>query len=145
MKGRIALKILPKPFVVSLLAGFVAMAAAGCMSSPQVVPTTGPHPATTIDQVKIYQTPPAQYELLGEIVAPVSANVKWDDQGNADEGFDLLKGDAAVVGANGLLLVAPEGKSNLSVIAGYHGTMYKVPIWSDPKTAVAEAIWVIKE
>jgi hypothetical protein len=128
-----------------LLTGVVALMLAGCASNPKVLPTTGPHPPTTPDQVQLYQTPPAEYEVIDVVYSPITADVHWDGQGNADTGFDKLKADSAAVGANGVLLTAPPGTSDLTVIAGYHGMMYKVPIRSQPKAAVCQAIWVVKQ
>jgi len=128
-----------------LLAGVVALLLAGCASNPKVLPSSGPHPPTTADQVQIYQTAPSEYEVIDVVYAPITADTHWDDQGNADKGFDKLKADAAAVGANGLLLTAPPNSADLAVIAGYHGMMYKVPIRSQPKAAVCQAIWVVKQ
>jgi hypothetical protein len=128
-----------------LLGSVIALLLAGCASNPKVLPTTGPHPPTTPDQVQLYQAAPSEYEVIDVVYAPITPGVHWDDQGNADAGFDKLKADAAAVGANGLLLTAPPGTSDLTVIAGYHGMMFKVPIRSQPKAAVCQAIWVVKQ
>jgi hypothetical protein len=121
------------------------MALSGCSTNPKVLPSSGNHPPTTPDQVKIYQAAPSEYEILADVYSPLSDKVHWDDQGNADAGFDELKANAARIGANGILLIAPPDATNVLVIAGYHGMMYKVPMKTNPKTAVCQAIWVVKE
>jgi hypothetical protein len=117
-------------------------ALAGCGST--VVPTTS-HPAITSDKVKIYTDTPKKYEILGTLSVPISADVHWDDKGNADAGFEQLKSAAAAEGANGILLIAPPGTTDVRVVVGYQGTMYQVPLKADPKTAIVQAIYVVEE
>jgi hypothetical protein len=129
-----------------LIVGIAAVIFVGCSTNPKVLPTTGPHPATDPNLVMVYQTPPSQYEILGQVEAPIGGNVHWDDQGNADAGFDLLRRKAAEMGGNGLLMAAAPNTTDLLVIAGYHGMMYKVPVRSaNPKAAVCQAIWVVAQ
>ena len=127
-----------------LLIGLAIVSAAGC-SGPQVMPLSGPHPATLPEQVLIYQDQPAKYEIIGTLVIPVSSGTSWDDRGNADSGFERLRTDAASRGANGVLLIAPPGMADRRVLAGYKGTFYQVPVQSEPKAAIAQAIWVIQQ
>jgi hypothetical protein len=49
------------------------------------------------------------------------------------------------MGANGVLLVGEPGTFDTVAITGYHGTSYKVPMKSQPKAAVVQAIFVISE
>jgi hypothetical protein len=116
-------------------------ALAGCST---VVPTTS-HPPTTPDKVKIYTDVPKKYEILGTLSVPISADVHWDDKGNADAGFEQLKSAAAAEGANGILLKAPPGTTDFLVTVGYQNTMYQVPLKTNPKTAVVQAIYVVEE
>ena len=76
----------------------------------------------------------------------VTPEVRFDERGDANLGFDRLKAAAAKLGANGLLL-PPEGIEGTDARAtvGYHGTFYQVPLRSKPRTAMAEAIYVIEE
>src|SRR5690349_16023140 len=119
---------------------FAAMAGCG----PTVVPPTT-HAPTTPDQVNIYAAPPQEYQVLGMINVPISNDVRWDDKGDANLGFERLKAAAAAQGANGVLLVAPNDPLGAHVMAGYQGKYYQVPLQTNPKAAVAEAIWVVKE
>ena len=120
------------------LALFMAMT--GCST---VVPATS-HPPTTADRVTIYTDKPAKYEILGTLRVAVSPSVHWDEHGNADAGFEQLKAAAAAEGANGIMLIAPPGEADAHVLAGYNSTFYSVPIKTDPRTAIVQAIYVIK-
>jgi len=117
---------------------------AGC-SSHQVKASSGPRPPTRADDVKIYQKAPHQYERLGTVTVPVTPEVRWDQRGESRVGFDRLKAQAAALGANGVLLVVTDGSSDLTATAGYHGTFYQVPMRAQPRAALAEAIYVLKE
>jgi hypothetical protein len=116
----------------------------GCASHKDV-PMTGPRPPTSADQVKIYQTIPATFERLGRVSVAVTPEIKWDANGEAVLGFDRLKAAAAQRGANGLLLDLDKESSDFLVGVSYHGQSFQVPIKNNPKTAIAEAIYVIEE
>jgi hypothetical protein len=121
-----------------------ALVLAGC-ASHEVVPSSGPRPATTPEQVKIYQDHPNRYEQLRLIAMEVTPEMGWDERGHADAAFDALKAQAAAAGANGLLLAANPGDFDLLVTAGYRGTFYQVPMRRNPRTAVAQAVFVLKQ
>jgi hypothetical protein len=127
-----------------VLAGFT-MALSGCASGPKVVQLSGPHPPVPPDQVRIFQNPPSEYGILSIVYSPISDKIHWDAQGDANAGFEQLKADAGRIGANGVLLVAPPNTANVQVIAGYRGMMYRVPMMTNPKTAVVQAIYVVRE
>jgi hypothetical protein len=116
---------------------------AGCGS--QVVPSTASHPPTDPSQVKIYPKQPKKYEVLGLVEVPVGGDVRWDNRGDANAGFEKLRAGAAARGANGLLMSDGAGNANM-VLAGYRGTFYQVPIkLGTPNIAVAQAIYVLEE
>jgi hypothetical protein len=117
----------------------------GCASKPEVVPSTGPRPATRADMVEIYPKPPAKYERLGMISIPVTEELRWDNRGDANLAFERLKSEAAKRGANGLLLQVEADQYDRRTLAGYKGTMYEVPMKGTPRTAMAEAIWVLEK
>ena len=129
-----------------VLFGVIFIFTVGCAS--KIVPTTSPHPPTTVAQVKIYQKPPAEFELLGQVEAPFAGN----ERGDATKYFETLQAGAASLGANGLLLTAA-GEDLATVTAavnraGINRAYYKVPVRiADGKArmAVAQAIFVIKE
>jgi hypothetical protein len=124
-----------------LSAAALYLCAGGCAS--EVVPST-PHDPTSPAQVHIYQNAPdKKYEELGTIAVPVVGDVRWDDKGDADAGFDQLRQQAAARGANGILLDSDTIQAKDSVLAGDHGHYYTVPLRTSPnRAAVAEAIYV---
>ena len=132
--------------VMTGLVALVVVAAAGCKTAPEIVPSTGPRQPTSPDQVKIYQAQPLRYEKLGLVVVTATRETPWDNKGNADSGFERLKTAAAAKGANGLLLMVDPKEQHGTVVAGYHSTYYEVPYRLEPqRAAVAEAIYVLKE
>jgi hypothetical protein len=124
--------------MISLLAG-------GCAPKPEVVPSSGPHPATVPEQIKIYQNQPARYERLGLVTVPIAADARWDERGHAKAGFDKLKQKAAALGANGVLLDLPPGVGDYVVLVGDGENFYRVLMRRKPREARADAIFVLKE
>ena len=140
MKPRMQLTFRPRTTLMALsCAAFLA----GC--APEVLPPSGTHPIALPAQVKIYQKQPAKYELLGTINVPVTAAMKWDDRGDSTAGFEALQAKAAAMGANGVLLKADQGLYDIEIGAGFKGTYYLVPLKKEPRTAMAQAIFVLKE
>lgn len=128
------------------LMGYVVLGlmVAGCASS-EVVPASGPRSAIQPSLVKIYQTAPKKYEKHGLVEVPVTGEVRWSEKGDATPGFERLKTQAANKGANGILLTIDKKDFTIAVTASHNGTFYQVPIRENPRTAVAEAIYVIEE
>jgi hypothetical protein len=126
-------------------AALLLLLVCGC-ASHEVVPTSGPRTATRAEDVKIYQKHPKKYERLGTVSVAVTPEVQFDERGDANVGFDRLKAKAAALGANGLLLALDgvEG-SNMLATVGYHGTFYQVPLRTNPRTAMAQAIYVLDD
>src|SRR5687768_16022525 len=118
-----------KHVVVAVFAAFVVSA---CSSSPEVVPSSGPRSATSPEQVEIYTKAPDKYEVLGNVTVTGAEGAKWDERGDATEGFEALKRKAAARGANGLLLKVGEGDYDQLVLAGYKGEYYQVPVKGNP-------------
>jgi hypothetical protein len=115
----------------------------GCQH--EVVPTSGPHAPVAADQVKIYNTYPAKYEVLGKLELPITEKNAWDARGEANAAFDAMKAKAGAIGATGILLQIDPANYDYMATAGYHKTFYQVPMRSSPRTAMADAIYVIKE
>jgi hypothetical protein len=111
----------------------------------EVLPSAGPREPTSPQQVKIYPKYPAKYELLGRVELPITSELMWDRRGNANATFEHLKEKAAALGGNGLLLVVDPANYDYIAVSGYHKEFFQVPMRGDPPTAVAEAIFVIKE
>ena len=85
-----------------------------------------------------------EFDSLGTVEVPVGGDVRWDRNGDATPGFEKLKAAAAARGANGILL-KPGGSDVESVVAGYRGKFYPVPVRrGTPSVAVAPAIYVIE-
>jgi len=119
-----------------------AVAVLSCSCEPKVLPAT-PHAVTSPDQVKIYQKQPKEYEDLGTLQLEITPELRWDQNGEANAAFDLMRSKAAALGANGLLLQMPPQQNSILTLAGYHGAWYQVPMIA--KTAYAKAIFVVKE
>jgi len=126
---------------------FLMLLGFGCASQgPEIVPSQGPRPPTSAEQVALYQKQPKKYERLGLITQVVTPEMKWDERGDSTAGFDALRAQAAQKGANGLLFTLPDGTFDYLVLAGYRGDYYQVAAKKgEPKTVMAEAIWVIEK
>jgi hypothetical protein len=121
---------------------FAVGGAGGCGS--HVVQPSGARAATDPKDVMIYTKEPKKYEELGSVEVPVGGDVKWDRNGDATPGFEKLKAAAAARGANGILLKVG-GNDVESVVAGYRGKFYPVPVRrGTPSVAVVPAIYVIE-
>ncbi len=121
----------------------IMLAAIACSCGPQVVPSSGPRPPGSADQVTIYPSKPHRYEELGLLSLPITPDLAWDQNGDANKAFDTLKEKAAEMGANGLLLDVDAGRDSILTQAGYHGQFYVVPM--KDHVAYSEAIYVLKE
>ena len=129
-------------FALSLISLALA-GGVGC--SDHVVPTTGTRSATNPNDVQFYTKEPKKYEKLGTVQVPVGGDVRWDANGDATAGFEKLKAAAAARGANGILLL-PGASGTESVVAGYRGKFYQVPLRrGTPSAVVVETIYVIEQ
>src|SRR5215213_1173890 len=129
---------------MSLSVLFAALLLAGCSSQPEIVPTSGPRPPTSAEQVQIYQKEPKRYERLGALSVSRDEGASWDERGDATAGFDILKRKAAALGANGLLLMSADpAANNKRITAGYHGEYFQIPVTrTSPPQGMAQAIYV---
>ena len=73
----------------------------GCATGTTLV-TGVKRDATNFEQVKIYHTPPANYEVIAIVKA--SSEMGWTDQESLDMAVEEIKKQAAKVGANGIIL-----------------------------------------
>lgn len=134
-----------KTIGTTVLAALVAMLVAGC-ANHEVVKSTGPRPPTEWNTVKIYQNYPAKYEDLGLITIPVTPEMRWDQEGDSNPGFEAMQKAAAAKGANGILLITPEGSYDVQANAGYNKEFYIVNLRNGtPRMIVFQAIYVLKE
>ena len=131
-----------KPNIASVPALWVLAAlVCGCENKPKAPPPGG-RPAAPVANVKIYEKPPGNWELLGPVTLGVTAETRWDERGDASRGFQVLKEKVAQMGGNGLLLQADDGTYDVTVLAADQGKYYQVPVRLTPRTAVAKAIYV---
>ncbi|QKQ24727.1 hypothetical protein HUE58_06500 [Candidatus Ruthia endofausta] len=73
----------------------------GCASGTTLV-TGVKRDAISFEQVRFYQVPPANYEVIAAVRA--SSEIGFTDQQNLDMAVEELKIQAARVGANGIIL-----------------------------------------
>ncbi len=87
---------------------------AGCATGTHII-TGAQRPALKPDQVKLYQVAPDKFEVVG-IVNSRSPGMR---QHNMDDAVNVLKEEAAKIGANGILLggINP-GSESVGVASG---------------------------
>ena len=73
-------------------------------------------------QVKLYITPPQQYEVIGIVKA--SSDSGMTQQGDMDFAVEELKNQAAKLGANGVILSGTRDSTSSSVGAYSNGAVY---------------------
>ena len=85
-----------------------ALCLSGCATGTHII-TGASHPKIKSNQVTIYQFAPAKFEIIG-IVNSTTPGMR---QSNMDEAVNVLKEQAAEIGANGILLggVSPGSES----------------------------------
>ena len=101
-------------FVICLVAFILVLQ--GCASSSVLVGKA--RPAISPDKVKLYLTPPAKYEEVALLEASGEYSWAFTNQSQMNAVIDLLKEEAAKLGANGILIrTTGEGSS------GYAGSV----------------------
>jgi len=119
--------------------------------SEVVVPTRGPHPPTTPDQVQLFDRaiPPKRYEILGSVSLVITPQLRWDQSGDANAAYNQLIQQACALGATGIFFDPKIPGTTVTSIAGYNGTMHEIPVHIDPttqtRTAMGTAIWVVQQ
>ena len=89
-----------RKFVTLLLAGFSAtLIFTSCVSGTHVV-TGNQHQPVPLEAVQLYQAPPAKYEIIGM----VNATARGSRQHRMNVAVKELKHQAAVMGANGIIM-----------------------------------------
>lgn len=94
----------------------------GCasVSSSHIIIGTSREPIDP-DKVKIYADPPAKYQKIAIVEASSKNSWAATDQGKTDKMIERLKGEAASLGANGILLQGV-GDQNLGMISSGFGS-----------------------
>ena len=98
----------------------------GCVATGTTVLIGVKRDATNFEQVNIYHTPPANYEVIAVVKA--SADTGWSDQEILDMAVEEVKKQAAKVGANGIIL-EKMGKESIGSFGsfssyGYGGSFF---------------------
>jgi hypothetical protein len=93
---------LPARCVLRLICVGLAAAVVGCASSHVLVGTA--RPPISPDQVRLYTQLPAQYEEIAIVQASSQGSFVFGDQRKTNKVIQRLRGEAAKLGANGLVL-----------------------------------------
>jgi len=111
----------------------------GCIGSTtgSTIVTGKALPVTDPNDVNIYLEPPSQYETIGVIEA--SSDIEFSKKKAQDRVINKLKSLAAELGANGVLLMNTESKSDIT------GNINGMIIRDTTITAQGKAIHVIRE
>lgn len=125
-------------FKSMLAAVLLSALLAGCASSHILMGQK--RPAISADQVKLYFKPPAKYEEVAIIQSSSKGAFAFTNQSKIDAAIDRLKGEAAKLGANGILLQATG-----SEVAGSSGEIMGSGISANSKIGNGIAIYVIEE
>jgi len=102
----------------ALLAMLTTIAIAGCATSHVMVGQA--RPPISPDQVRIYLRPPAsKYEEIALLDTSSKGAFAFSAQGKTDAVMERLKGEAAKLGANGILLEGVGDQAGGSVGSGF--------------------------
>ena len=131
-----------------------ALLVIGCAAQSHVIVGTV-RPPITPDQVKIYASPPKQYEQVAIVEASSRHSGAFTEQSKLDKAIGRLKEEAAKVGANGVLLQSTGTTTVGSIGTGFGsasasgntavGTGIGFSANMDAKTATGMAIFVTQE
>jgi hypothetical protein len=124
--------------------------------STHTIMVSQPRPATFADQIRIYYTAPRHFERIAIINSSSGPSWMFTTQGQADEAIAKLKGEAARLGANGILIesTGTSSSGNLGIGIGGFGASgdhhSAVAVSGETgaggailhRTAQATAIWV---
>ena len=91
-----------QPLRLALVA-VLALALAACASTSHVI-TGKPRPPIDPSQVKLYSVAPPEYEEIATVDASSRSSFAFGDQKKMDSVIERLKKEAALLGANGVLL-----------------------------------------
>lgn len=125
------------------IAAALCMALAGCASSSVLVGTQ--RPEIEPEDVKLYLTPPAQYEQVALLEASSAGSPAFTSRQKTNKVVARLRAEAAALGANGILLQGVGNEYGGSVGTGT-ATMYgnsaigmgvSAPVMNKAGTAIA--------
>jgi hypothetical protein len=111
--------------------------------APPLPSRTARHPVSP-EEVKLYRTPPANYQLIALVGA--SAETGFTEQGAVDDAIAELKNEAAKYGANGILSKRPgekEGRPSGTWVAKPNGDGFWIEDSAQKQKVWAYAIFVL--
>lgn len=123
-----------------VLLALVVIAIGGCASSHVIVGKV--RPEISIDQVRVYLTPPAKYEEIALLEASSKNSFAITDQGKTNKAINRMKQEAAKLGANGLLLRGTGTEHTASVntataTSPTAATSYSIPVMHKAASGIA--------
>jgi hypothetical protein len=95
----------------------------GCASSSHVLVGT-PRPAISPDQVRIYSAPPPKFEEIAILDASTKTMFSAGGQQTIDKVIERLKAQAAMLGANGIILEGFSESETASIGTGLGSSSY---------------------
>jgi hypothetical protein len=101
----------------------VALAAAACAPASHILTGT-PRPAISPSEVKIYSTPPPQFQEIALLDAHSSSAFGPGGQKSIDKLIERLKTQAAQLGANGVILGDVSDRQTGSLGTGVGSSSY---------------------
>jgi hypothetical protein len=96
-------RVIPRARVPQLFIAGMALIGAACAPSSHILTGT-PRPPISPAEVKIYSTPPPQYQEIALLDASASSAFGPGGQKTVDKLIERLKIQAAQLGANGVIL-----------------------------------------
>lgn len=116
----------------------------GCVSASSKIVTGIQRTPISPTLVKIYSSPPANFEEIAIIEASSKSSWAGTDQGKTDVVVQRLKDEAASVGANGVLLNALGTESTSGVMFNSQPGKFGTGVYASAqhKTGKAIAIYV---
>jgi hypothetical protein len=103
---------------VSILFALVLLCSCGSTHTIMVGPARA---ATTPDAIRVYSSPPRQYERIAIINSSSGPTWAFTTHGQLDDAITKLKEEAAKVGANGILIEATGTSSGSNLGLGIGG------------------------
>src|SRR5688572_1742273 len=118
----------------------VAITLVACATGSAIV-TGAKHPPIAAEAVKLYTSPPADFDEIAIVKASSGAGLT--QQASVDYAIAELKKQDAKLGANGVLLETTGTKTTTVIGSAYPGTFYAIP--DEAQVLQGRAIYVTNE
>lgn len=128
----------------NLMAALAVALLAGCASTSSVV-VGKTRPAVAVTDVKLYLRAPAKYEEIAILEASSKASFSITDQGKMDTVIERMKGEAAKLGANGVLLNSTGSRQDSAVFVPMAAGGGMIAPGAEHKSGAGLAIFVTTE